>query len=198
MPEAVYVSAALLSAACAVLLFRGYTRTGVRLLFWSALCFVALALNNTLLFLDLAVVGPTLDLVILAPSATAASKRALTRYTRGSGDSVTLASISSGIVWGIDSSGICPENGLAFISRRVGLAGHSPGRQRAAGAGPGRYSSRPWAAHERLLESGGTIQPCSTHSSPEASSCWDGSLALRADLLPLPARRPRHSSAQRR
>lgn len=65
MPEAVYISAALLSAACAVLLFRGYTRTGVRLLFWSALCFVALAANNILLFLDLAVVGPKIDLSLI-------------------------------------------------------------------------------------------------------------------------------------
>lgn len=65
MPEVVYISAALLSAACAVLLFRGYSRTNVRLLFWSALCFVALAVNNALLFLDLAVIGPNLDLSLI-------------------------------------------------------------------------------------------------------------------------------------
>jgi hypothetical protein len=65
MPEVVYISAALLSFACSVLLFRGYTRNGVRLLFWSALCFVALAVNNTLLFLDLVVVGPNIDLSLI-------------------------------------------------------------------------------------------------------------------------------------
>lgn len=62
MPEAVYISAALLSAACALLLLRGYTRTRVRLLLWSALCFVGLAINNAILFVDMNVVGPDLDL----------------------------------------------------------------------------------------------------------------------------------------
>ena len=52
--------AALTSIACLVLLFRGYLRTGLRLLFWSALCFVCLSANNTLLFLDL-VVFPGID-----------------------------------------------------------------------------------------------------------------------------------------
>lgn len=45
--------AALTSIACMGLLFRGYARTGARLLFWSALCFVFLTLNNLLLFFDL-------------------------------------------------------------------------------------------------------------------------------------------------
>ena len=39
--------------ACTVLLFRGYAQTGVRLLFWSALCFIGLSANNVLLFFDL-------------------------------------------------------------------------------------------------------------------------------------------------
>jgi hypothetical protein len=55
------VLAALTSLACMVLLFRGYAATGVRLLFWSALCFVCLTANNTLLFFDL-VVFPHIDL----------------------------------------------------------------------------------------------------------------------------------------
>ncbi|MGQ0546466.1 MAG: DUF5985 family protein [Betaproteobacteria bacterium] len=37
---------------CTVLLFRGYQRTGLSLLFWSALCFVGLSFNNVLLFFD--------------------------------------------------------------------------------------------------------------------------------------------------
>lgn len=53
--------AALTSLACMVLLFRGYAASGVRLLLWSALCFVFLSLNNILLFLDL-VVFPEIDL----------------------------------------------------------------------------------------------------------------------------------------
>jgi hypothetical protein len=55
------VLAALTSLACMVLLFRGYAATGVRLLLWSALCFVCLTLNNALLFFDL-VVFPHIDL----------------------------------------------------------------------------------------------------------------------------------------
>lgn len=50
---ALYLLAALTSGACMALLFRGYARTGTRLLFWSALCFVFLTLNNLLLFFDL-------------------------------------------------------------------------------------------------------------------------------------------------
>jgi hypothetical protein len=50
-----YLLAALSSGACTFLLFRGYVRTGQRLLFWSALCFVFLTANNLLLFFDLPV-----------------------------------------------------------------------------------------------------------------------------------------------
>ncbi len=38
-----------------LLLTQGYRRTRSPLLFWSALCFVGLAVNNALLFLDLVV-----------------------------------------------------------------------------------------------------------------------------------------------
>ena len=48
--------ALLTSLACMVLLFRGYAASGVRLLLWSALCFVFLTLNNFFLVLDLAIV----------------------------------------------------------------------------------------------------------------------------------------------
>ena len=53
--------AALTSVACMVFLFRAYSRSGVRLLFWSALAFVCLSVNNVLLFIDL-VVFPEVDL----------------------------------------------------------------------------------------------------------------------------------------
>jgi hypothetical protein len=62
------VLAALTSLACMVLLFRGYAATGVRLLLWSALCFVCLTVNNALLFIDL-VVFPDLDLRLYRLSA---------------------------------------------------------------------------------------------------------------------------------
>jgi hypothetical protein len=52
-PTAVYTLCFLTSAACAVLLWRNYWRTGSRLLLWSALCFVLLAANNFVVILDL-------------------------------------------------------------------------------------------------------------------------------------------------
>jgi hypothetical protein len=61
MPEAVYLLCAMTSLACAVLLLRGYRRQRTRLLLWSSLCFVLLAFNNTLLFVDL-IVAPGIDL----------------------------------------------------------------------------------------------------------------------------------------
>jgi hypothetical protein len=57
-----YLLAALTSVACMALLFRGYARTGMRLLLWSALCFVALSVNNVLLFVDLALLPTQVDL----------------------------------------------------------------------------------------------------------------------------------------
>ena len=54
--------AVLTCVACTVLLYRGYLRTGVRLLLWSALCFIFLSLNNVLLFVDLVVFPTELDL----------------------------------------------------------------------------------------------------------------------------------------
>jgi hypothetical protein len=61
MAEIVYALCALTSTLCAVLLLRGYRTSRVPLLFWSGLCFVGLALNNFLLFVDLIVV-PQIDL----------------------------------------------------------------------------------------------------------------------------------------
>ena len=57
-----YLLAALTSISCMVLLFRGYARTGARLLFWSALCFVGLSINNVLLFFDFVIFPTQVDL----------------------------------------------------------------------------------------------------------------------------------------
>lgn len=57
-----YLLAALTSIACMVLLFRGYARTGARLLFGSALCFVGLSINNVLLFFDFVIFPTQVDL----------------------------------------------------------------------------------------------------------------------------------------
>jgi hypothetical protein len=58
---AVYILCALAAFACAWLLGRSYTRSRVRLLLWSSICFVGLALNNVILFFD-KVVAPDVDL----------------------------------------------------------------------------------------------------------------------------------------
>ena len=60
----IYVLCALTSLACAVLLLRGYARSRQRLLLWSGLCFVGLALNNVLLIVDVRVV-PAMDLSVI-------------------------------------------------------------------------------------------------------------------------------------
>jgi hypothetical protein len=48
----VYILCAVTSLACALLLLRSYRRNRVRLLLWSGLCFVGLALNNIMLVID--------------------------------------------------------------------------------------------------------------------------------------------------
>jgi len=61
MASVVYALCALTSALCAVLLLRTYVTKPARLLLWSSLSFIGLALNNALLFVDLVMV-PTVDL----------------------------------------------------------------------------------------------------------------------------------------
>lgn len=58
---AVYILCAITAGLSAALLFRGYARTRARLLFWSGLCFVGLAINSILLIVDVRVV-PSVDL----------------------------------------------------------------------------------------------------------------------------------------
>ena len=58
---AVYLLCAFTSLLCTVLLVRGFRRTRLRLLMWSAVCFTGLAVNNIVLVIDLMVV-PTVDL----------------------------------------------------------------------------------------------------------------------------------------
>ena len=63
MAETVYALCALTSLACAGLLFRSFVQTRVRLLLWCFICFVGLALNNVVLFVD-KVVAPDVDLSV--------------------------------------------------------------------------------------------------------------------------------------
>lgn len=52
MAAVIYSLCALTSILCFVLLWRSWRTSGARLLFWSALCFAALSVNNVLLVLD--------------------------------------------------------------------------------------------------------------------------------------------------
>jgi hypothetical protein len=61
LATAIYVLCALTSIICAALLLRGWSQSRARLLFWSALCFIGLALNNILLIVDVTVL-PDVDL----------------------------------------------------------------------------------------------------------------------------------------
>lgn len=83
MEVAVYVLCTITAVACAALLWRGYRRTGVRLLFWSAVCFLGLSLENAILFVDRVVVGPETDLSLI----------------RLSGGLIGVAALIYGLVW---------------------------------------------------------------------------------------------------
>ncbi len=72
----VYLTCAVLSAACSYMLLRGYQRGRDRLLLWSGLCFVGLALNNMLLVVDLTIL-PRTDLSVLRTIPAAAGVAAL-------------------------------------------------------------------------------------------------------------------------
>jgi hypothetical protein len=72
MPEIVYVLCAVTSIVCATMLWRSYAATRYRVLLLSGWCFAGLALNNVLLFVDLALfpqttimVAPGIDLALL-------------------------------------------------------------------------------------------------------------------------------------
>jgi hypothetical protein len=65
LPATIYLLCLAASVICAWLLIRSYIRTGMRLLLWSAACFVFLALNNLLVVVDILVTGPSIDLSIV-------------------------------------------------------------------------------------------------------------------------------------
>lgn len=75
MAEVVYVLCAVTSLLCAALLVRAWRRTRSRLLMWSAACFLLLATNNLLLYVDRVIV-PDIDLALLR-AATGAAGMAL-------------------------------------------------------------------------------------------------------------------------
>ncbi len=62
--ETVYLLCSITSAITAILLWINFRKTGYRLLFWSALCFAGLTLNNVMVFIDF-IVFPAADLGII-------------------------------------------------------------------------------------------------------------------------------------
>jgi hypothetical protein len=73
-PMVIYTLCFLTSSACAFLLARSFARTGMRLLLWSALCFLFLGLNNLAVILDLLLVrGMDFQLIRVALSLTGVS-----------------------------------------------------------------------------------------------------------------------------
>ena len=71
--SAVYFLCFLTSTAAMLLLLRSYWRSRTRLLLWSALAFVALAVNNLLLFVDIVLLPSTNLLPLRDASAFAAA-----------------------------------------------------------------------------------------------------------------------------
>lgn len=65
-PTAVYILCLITSCVCAAQLLRAYVRSRTRLLLWTALSFVWLALNNLFLVADM-VIFPEIDLWLLRP-----------------------------------------------------------------------------------------------------------------------------------
>ena len=63
MTETIYILCTITSTLCAILLIRSYLHRRLRLLLWSGLCFVGLALNNMLLLVGF-IIGPADDLQV--------------------------------------------------------------------------------------------------------------------------------------
>lgn len=62
MASIVYLLSTITCLACALLLLRSFKRSGSRLLFWSAVCFIGLGLNNALATIDVNTSRELLDL----------------------------------------------------------------------------------------------------------------------------------------
>lgn len=64
MEGTVYILCALTALSCSALLLRGYFRNGTRLLLWCGIFFVAMAIENAILYVDLRIV-PDVDLTLI-------------------------------------------------------------------------------------------------------------------------------------
>jgi hypothetical protein len=72
MPALVYSLCFMTSAICAGLLLRAFVRTKTRLLLWSAIAFIFLAINNFFVLGDM-ILFPTIDLLVFRYAAALAS-----------------------------------------------------------------------------------------------------------------------------
>lgn len=59
MIELIFILCAVTSVGCAITLLRSYHKDRSRILLWTAMCFVGIALNNVLLAVDLLVLPHT-------------------------------------------------------------------------------------------------------------------------------------------
>jgi hypothetical protein len=59
MEGIIYLLCATTALACCLLMLRGYRHRHVRLLMWGSLCFLALAVENLILFVDLVLIPET-------------------------------------------------------------------------------------------------------------------------------------------
>ena len=64
-PALVYILCFITCAVCAVLLVRSWLKTRTRLLLWTAISFVFLAINNFFLLADTTLTPPEMDLTAL-------------------------------------------------------------------------------------------------------------------------------------
>lgn len=71
--QLVYALCSLTSIACAILLLKAYCGNRTPLLLWTGICFGLLALSNILLFIDLVLTGPAIDLSVYRNGLTAAA-----------------------------------------------------------------------------------------------------------------------------
>jgi hypothetical protein len=69
----VFALCGLTSIACAIMLLKAYRGNRTPLLLWTGLCFGLLALSNILLFVDLVLTGPAVDLSVYRNATTAAA-----------------------------------------------------------------------------------------------------------------------------
>lgn len=70
METLVYLFCAVTNIVCAVLLFRSYLRSRAKLVFWGFVFFGCFALSNIVLFFDLGVLPPSVDLSLYRDSLT--------------------------------------------------------------------------------------------------------------------------------